>query len=694
MHDPIESHRAHLPPLDTTQPSIRLLKARTGSRPDQLSYDVLTFTLAQCPPYKALSYTWGSPFPPDQVSNPLGQRFPSDEVFEERAFDWSIETIIIQCNGHTVQIGQNLFEALSQLSVVGEQGFIWIDRLCIDQRNLSERSSQVAMMSEIYSRAVTVIVWLGRGGEDSLAALQIQNNFAGPIFDLVTEGKLSDKDLQDHNPDDDSYLPTFNLKETYLDVWFAWTQFFRRSWFYRRWTLQETALAKPLDVLCGDQRLDWYKIQFLVRYFRISGWQSYLKRYMATEFQPTRAFLAREFMESIFSNPEQWKSECIASYGSFSAGTVFMEVLYRSCMLQCSDPRDMIYGMLGIVEKAPQPQDFRPITVDYSTNTVELYRVVAKVSIESIPDLPILSLVQDPNRRSIQGLPSWIPDFFGMAGYVMDRRLGLNRRRPDTPQYNVAFHSQSTPPERVVQGSTLHLKGYRIGNLIECGIDFRSEKPDMTAENALSSMLDICRGLPPILKDGQDRIQALWRTIVADSESYSRPAPPELGNCFHDWILKLLFFFRTSRKTWPERLSTVCEGLTKLSEGTPTLFPLADVSASSIWWNRLQDASSENAFGEITKYMSLASVHRFDSAAVLANRVLFRTTEGDVGYGPVSSKPGDQVWVLENARIPFILRPTMTASSFEVVGECYVHGIMDGQLFANGSLDYVSLSLV
>jgi hypothetical protein len=66
----------------------------------------------------------------------------------------------------------------------------------------------------------------------------------------------------------------------------------------------------------------------------------------------------------------------------------------------------------------------------------------------------------------------------------------------------------------------------------------------------------------------------------------------------------------------------------------------------------------------------------------------------DLGLGPPSSRPGDQVWALENTRMPFVLRPTPEASSFEAVGECYVHGIMDGQLLASNSLDFQPICLV
>ena len=690
-----ENNPLTLPKLDDIKPSLRLLKA---CRAHELSYDIRTFHLSDCPEYKALSYTWGSPFPPDQVTDPNGQRFPSDEDFHVIDY-WRAESCTIRCNGSSVPVAQNLFEALSQLSALGEQGFMWIDRLSIDQSNFFERASQVALMGKIYRQAAVVIVWIGRGGKDSLAALEIQNNFAGPIFELVAEGKLSERDLEDHNPGDASYLTTFGLKRTMLDVWFAWTQFFRRSWFYRRWTLQETALASHIKVLCDNQELDWHKLQFLVRYFHVSGWKLYIRRYMSTGYQPTRAFLARTFIESALSDLQGWKSECLSSYYSFNVGTVFLEIFYRNCMLQCSDPRDMIFGILGIIEnimeRLPELRDAHPIAVDYSkTKVIELYQAVVKRCIETIPDLDILSLVQDFSRRSISGLPSWIPDFYGMPGYVMEKRLELDRRQPKTPQYNVAFNSKSVPIHRFVIGNELQLKGCYSGKIIDCGVDFAAEDSTITAGDILTSLLRICNALPTVLRDRQYRVQALWRTIVSDSEGISRPAPAELSACFHDWILWLLFSLRASEKDWPARFYTICGELTKLFEQSQCKDSLPDVSMDSIWWKRLNDASTWNAYHHYKEYLRIESTLRFQSAAVLHHLVLFRTTEGDIGYGPTSSSLDDQIWVLENARVPFILRPTANASSLAVVGECYLHGVMDGQLLTGAPLEYVPLTLI
>ena len=60
-------------------------------------------------------------------------------------------------------------------------------------------------------------------------------------------------------------------------------------------------------------------------------------------------------------------------------------------------------------------------------------------------------------------------------------------------------------------------------------------------------------------------------------------------------------------------------------------------------------------------------------------RRLFTTFQKWLGLGPESIEQGDEVWLLKNAGVPFILRPH-GESQYMLVGEAYVHGIMHGEL--------------
>ncbi|KAH7324792.1 heterokaryon incompatibility protein-domain-containing protein [Stachybotrys elegans] len=72
------------------------------------------------------------------------------------------------------------------------------------------------------------------------------------------------------------------------------------------------------------------------------------------------------------------------------------------------------------------------------------------------------------------------------------------------------------------------------------------------------------------------------------------------------------------------------------------------------------------------RYMELA--HK-----TLRGRHLFVTDKGYFGLGPDDMCKGDTVAILHGGRTPFILRERGDGSSWTLLGDCYVHGIMGGE---------------
>lgn len=64
----------------------------------------------------------------------------------------------------------------------------------------------------------------------------------------------------------------------------------------------------------------------------------------------------------------------------------------------------------------------------------------------------------------------------------------------------------------------------------------------------------------------------------------------------------------------------------------------------------------------------------------MRGRLPFSTEGGCFGAGPESLKEHDVVCVLNNAKTAHILRPTHEDGTYELVGEAYVHGMMDGEV--------------
>ena len=50
----------------------------------------------------------------------------------------------------------------------GDHGrILWVDAVCVDRENVSEKNGQIAMMEDIYGRSAQTTAWLGPGDEET-----------------------------------------------------------------------------------------------------------------------------------------------------------------------------------------------------------------------------------------------------------------------------------------------------------------------------------------------------------------------------------------------------------------------------------------------------------------------------------------------------------------------------------------------
>lgn len=133
--------------------------------------------LADSPDFAALSYVWGGySASPDYLTI---------HVNDGPAGQYTDLAITANCR-----------DALRALRRKYGGVSIWVDAICINQRDDQEKSWQITLMEEIYSWAAPVIVWLGRGTTRSNRALTwlSRASHRGLFLDLVdfasTEGVL------------------------------------------------------------------------------------------------------------------------------------------------------------------------------------------------------------------------------------------------------------------------------------------------------------------------------------------------------------------------------------------------------------------------------------------------------------------------------------------------------------------------
>jgi hypothetical protein len=116
---------------DQTPPKARECFYTKGSYP---RCDLIHVSLYDKPKYVALSYAWGD----------------------------LRDTEMITIGQSSVPVTKYLYSALEHLRYNNEEvRTIWIDALCINQRDNDEKSWQVQLMREIYQRATSVTIWLG-----------------------------------------------------------------------------------------------------------------------------------------------------------------------------------------------------------------------------------------------------------------------------------------------------------------------------------------------------------------------------------------------------------------------------------------------------------------------------------------------------------------------------------------------------
>ncbi|KAK7900347.1 hypothetical protein LTR67_004093 [Exophiala xenobiotica] len=187
----IQNDYSHYKPLDKSKKEIRLLCIHPAESPrDELVCTLVRADLDDCPPYIALSYTWGSLDDTVGVKLIFGETlyFPSstsdtsqkrDEFRKKiKSHEWSVVD--------NFQITTNLHAGLRSFLINKETNIlIWADMICMNQSDLSERSHQVGFMHQVFSRATRVIAWLG-GDPESPSDI-----FSGQVDALITLCKVS-----------------------------------------------------------------------------------------------------------------------------------------------------------------------------------------------------------------------------------------------------------------------------------------------------------------------------------------------------------------------------------------------------------------------------------------------------------------------------------------------------------------------
>ncbi|KAE8166119.1 heterokaryon incompatibility protein-domain-containing protein [Aspergillus tamarii] len=350
----------------------RLLTVQPEIGEDQGTHCILhTVNIKEHPSYICLSYTWG---PPTAEA--------ADKGITSRT------THYIKCNGNTILVTKNLYDFLQRVRRDRElcsQKF-WVDSICINQEDQIERASQVSSMASIYRSAEMVIAWLGE-----------KDIYTEDAFSLIrTMGSLSDDDLKQVVARNVGAEDIVDFVGPLFSDW-AWNsmkQLWRRNYFKRAWIIQEVALAKRILVICGEYILDWANIARVSRILTLTPW----KRVSNVKTHDRKARVDSTHTLPLYLNSNR-------KMVSAGKGCDLLPILIKARRFQCSDPRDKVYALLGLLgDHAKDKMRLQPVYKGRST--ADVYFSTAIQILEDTNDLLLLAHAEGQDFQNIEDLPS------------------------------------------------------------------------------------------------------------------------------------------------------------------------------------------------------------------------------------------------------------------------------------------------
>ncbi len=611
----------------------------------------------------------------------------------------------------SVPVPVNLEAALRQLrnhSRIQEGFRIWIDALCINQADLVERAVQVLRMKDIYARAWRVVVWLGPKAKNSDLAmmavrfLSIQSQETEPLHVIYHRF--------------DSYIirmPCFQWKHAHTRIRMRMTvlraiyHLLNRSYWRRLWIIQEVALAaRQSPVLCGDSCIlleDVYNALQIIqqdgaafgRYiiFSVKGGGTARR-----EWDPTKGDtytvsekLWKRPVAIIEAQPEREVAAAKMAYsGAFGALLLSLEAF-------SSDERDRVYGILGL----PCLAGIVDIFPDYNCSPTEIFTTFSE-SLFMSGDLNGLSLT----HSAIPPIGTW---YFKPTNFSRPRapKLICHHRtvnqgcRHGLPSWVICFSCPPNPSLPLPRGfSALATKPniarpiFRDRLLIAQGILFDTLST-LSAFHATESDRKYPQNGPrrtSMYGSESATKEAFWRTLVANTDRFNQPAPMEYCMVLDPLIWKIGI----------RGVDDNIYGLKDFYQRNKSLMVFNQTLSQLIHGPKETIAQCMKkqlkTRGRLLRPIPLQRDATLRAMRVLGWRRLVTTYGGYLGLVPAGAIVGDVIAIIMGCDVPLVLRRVKGETSrFTLIGECYVHGIVSGEVaefLAQGKckMDNISIS--
>ncbi|KAF2098153.1 HET-domain-containing protein [Rhizodiscina lignyota] len=577
---------------------IRLLRLEPGKGEDAIKCSFSTHDLSIVPQFVALSYTWGTNTPSQLIS----------------------------CEGASLGVTQNLWEALHHLRLEDRAPLLWIDALCIHQNDGAERNVQVSIMGEIYCAASQVIVWLGEPTDSIVSSLHLMRQLRA-----VAESPGRASLFVTDDPFVDSKTVSFSdgglrLPEKHSPKWKQVEAVYWRHWWTRAWVVQELCLAREPIFTFGQWRLRAEDVLTTAAFLQESGIAA------ATMIDITNAVSLNNLRQMRLKGQR----------------LILPDLLMKTRSRTSGDPRDKVYSLLGLCK-----EDAITVIPDYSKPTAQVYTELA-VQYLSEGALDCLTAVCDPRWRAIPDLPSWAPDW-SVASRVHEFLTpgdSLTTKASAESEANVHFSSNNS--ELRVTGMIFDSVKticwpYLFPQIEEQILSFLPRSEDYMGSAFFKNIY------------GSFRLRQ-WERFALALKRYPLQASPPKSNQNH-----------AKEIIYQVYLHTITAGA----------YPNEDLKAAYESYGKihlLHPPDLEIAVADLKKAMAF----RPWMEKACTGRRMFLTRKGYLGLAPYTTKRGDTVALLAGGKTPYVLM-SAKYGKFRLRGECYIHGIMHGEAWNDES---------
>jgi len=341
--------------------------------------------------YDAVSYVWGS-------TDENTSKYTLDlSTIRNSIVEGEVSSDYEPSRNGTISIHKNLHTLLRELLRRKHDHFLWIDAICINQANQSEKGIQIPMMKYVYQSAKRLIIWLETEMElDPIEAAALPS-IVQNLQQALDNGQKLDPTIP--RP---FVLHSLPLPED--RIWGYLGSIMRDPWWLRLWTLQEVVLAPSYDdpkinIMCGKITLNWSNVD---------EFATAIKKHELREWTIGGSVNNYVGLHAMIEPPKQGYDaieQIRACRKSLDAAIAIAPLMLSTRDRLSTLPSDHVFGIMGMLSK----KILEDLAMDTSMPAHIVFTSFGKCFIRHETRECLLNHTSSVEK--LPGLPSWCPNF-------------------------------------------------------------------------------------------------------------------------------------------------------------------------------------------------------------------------------------------------------------------------------------------